>query len=415
MKRWARSGPIYGSEGQSLVELAIFGGLLLMLLGVLISSGLNADFNQSMTMETFRRALKSAKNSSNDGQPTSTSYVVVQDRHVPNPNHPLALGSVIPFSGSAGVTRNYRMQEGPKSSVALPRITYVMQGQEYSFTTAGLRREVIADDPNLLDKYRLVYGGGSVCSEKKCLEKFGPPIGSLSEWFTFCNKYLKDPDTDEDVLDVETGSPICIDPVRKRNVVVVDSCAGEVINYDACVRQARMIVDQAVCAQECNKAGNVSSQTSSNANSRCTDACKNVGSDNSVERNQCITDCVRNITGNAAAISADCNTTCAATMAAPWYAVPYTPGGSVMFPTLAGLLPAGGTQMGLQPTMTQTTTKNNTLTRNEDAAGITSIASGTMSTQTRRTVRKVEGGQGVDQPIDSAKDVSTNTTWKVSW
>ena len=417
MKRWEPLGPISGNEGrrrlqhgQALVELSIFGGILLMLLGVLVSSGLNADFNQSATMDAFRRALKATQDSGKSG-PVANSFVVVQDRHIPSPNHPLALGSVIPFTGSANVTRNYHMQDSPTADSALPRITYVMQGLEYSFTTSGFRRETIADDPNLLEKYRLVYGGGNVCSNKTCLGKFNPPI---PEYSSSCSQYMTDPATGEFILDVETGQPICVAMVGGKNIMVIDPCEGQIINYDACVRQARMIVDPAACTDECNKAGNVSSQTSNNANQRCTEACKNAPQD---QHNQCINECVGNITRNADAISADCQTTCnAGGMVVPWYATPYTPADPVVkFPTLAGLLPAVGTQMGLQSSMTQRTTKNNTLTKQETPAGITSTMAGTMSTTTTRTVRKVEGHQGIDQPIDSVKDVQTDATWQVSW
>ena len=407
MKRWARSEQIFGSEGQALVELSIFGGILLMILGVLISSGLNADFNQSITMEAFRKALKGAEKSGENGQPTSNSYVVVEDRHIPSPSHPLALGSVIPFTGSASVTRNYRMQEGATSQQELPRTTYVMQGKEYPFTTSGFRQETIVDNPALLEKYRLVYGGGSICSKKTCLDKFNPPIPEYAACVP-----LIDPDTGEYVLDVETGAPVC--DVGQRNIMVVDPCEGEIINYDACVRQSRMIVDPAVCTEECNKAGNVSSDTRNNANKQCEDSCKNVSEP---QKPQCITDCVNNIINSSNLISADCNSTCSAGgMLVPWYATPYNPGGvPAMFPTLASLLPIGGTQMGLQPTTTQKTTKNNTIRKEEDPAGITSTMSGVMGTQTTRIVRKAANRQGVDQPIDSTKDVSTNATWRVSW
>ena len=44
-------------RGQAMLELAVFGSLMVLVLGALVSYAMNSDYNQRQMMDSFRRAL----------------------------------------------------------------------------------------------------------------------------------------------------------------------------------------------------------------------------------------------------------------------------------------------------------------------------------------------------------------------
>jgi hypothetical protein len=87
-------------KGQSLVEAAVFGSLLLLVLGFLLDYGLRYNYGQQVKMEAFRRALKMAGESD---LVKSQDIVLIKDVHIPNPSDMFALGVRSPFKGSASI------------------------------------------------------------------------------------------------------------------------------------------------------------------------------------------------------------------------------------------------------------------------------------------------------------------------
>jgi hypothetical protein len=79
-----------GHKGQSLVEVAVFGSLLLMVLGLLLSSGLEYNYKQEVKMEAFRRAMQMASASN---VPKTHTVQEIKDVHFPDPSDIFALGS----------------------------------------------------------------------------------------------------------------------------------------------------------------------------------------------------------------------------------------------------------------------------------------------------------------------------------
>lgn len=227
-------------RGQALVELAILGSLLILLIGALINYGLNYDFQQQASMESFRAALglASAPVPSEPAKSMgSATIALIKDRHIPNPSSPFATGSINPVSTSASVTRNFLLQETADTPDALPQLTLQVEnvtggcpGSLLSpagspppcrYLTANFRYEFNVPKDSL-EWYREVYG--SVCAKTKC-------GGSGCE------------------IDGK-GREDCDDRLTLK---IVDSCAGEIISYDGCVRQARLMNDPAFCASECEK------------------------------------------------------------------------------------------------------------------------------------------------------------------
>jgi len=216
--------------GQAMLELSIFGSLMLLVLGLIVSYGLNADYNQAAQMSAFRKALHLAGEPDASGEPIgSASYSSIQERYFANPSHPLGLGSPTTVSSSASVVRDVRLDTSPVVETELPRLRIDAQGSPLDCAhdqsvfgpgclTSGFRIERNIprdDDPNksVLEKYRLIYGSSNVlnCSE------LTPPCGG-----------------DEDVM-------------------IIDSCDGEIIDYTTCVLQARQIVNPGVCQVFCER------------------------------------------------------------------------------------------------------------------------------------------------------------------
>lgn len=80
------------SRGTALLELAVFGGLTLAALGLLIRIGMQANFDQEIRMGAFRRALAAAAADDHRGpqgdtqDAMSVSYYYMLDRQTPNPS-----------------------------------------------------------------------------------------------------------------------------------------------------------------------------------------------------------------------------------------------------------------------------------------------------------------------------------------
>lgn len=175
--------------GQALLELSIMGSFLIMLLGVLVNYGMRYYFQQKALQDSFRKAIGMAVSSPH----RTGSYVLVRDEHIPDPANPFGVGSVIPVSSQASVTKDWELQETADIESELPHTIIEIQGD----TTAS-------DCPS----------AGSGCTT----EGFGSAPRSKIIYGSGFN------------------------PVE-----------GEIFSYDEAVRACRIIVDSAACQSECGK------------------------------------------------------------------------------------------------------------------------------------------------------------------
>lgn len=159
--------------GQALLELAIFGSIILMLLGVLINYGLRYNYQQQAEQRAYRRALAKAYSltlaipavSLLLDQPTgfmdyirpfgTGSYVITEDKHVPDPANPWGIGSVVPISASASVARDEQISATADFPYELPEMTIDVNGQKSSYKTAGMRLHPLEISEPMMTK---VYG-----------------------------------------------------------------------------------------------------------------------------------------------------------------------------------------------------------------------------------------------------------------
>ncbi len=227
---------IVGKKGQSLLELATLGAILVSILGIVISYGLRYNYQQKAMMQAFRKAY----NVGEDG-----SYTLVVDKHIPNPSDAFGVGSVSAVSGSGSVTRNYHMQDSAILESELPSTTIEIRGtngsQTYSFTTAGFR-DVANVTEDQIDKYEEIYGASSVCSDPD--QGCGATEGA-------CLTYEINPETNvEECSEYSTS------------IRILDPCEGEFVSADSIRRICFLIGDQTACANDCVRGGKSSSDCS---------------------------------------------------------------------------------------------------------------------------------------------------------
>jgi hypothetical protein len=341
-----------------MIELAIFGSLMILTLGVLLNYGMNYDFRQEALMRSFRGALASAAEPVAGGDPIgSASYTVLDDRHIPNPASPFGIGSAVPISGSGSVGRSFRRQHTADIEAELPRVRLNLQGQEVDCPSAGTGC-VAAGFRTESGITGLVWDGDT--------GRFINDSGSIG----MADRY----EVVYGALSLEALGP---DTIR-----IIDACDGEIIGFEACLLQARMITDNGVCTEQCNRG-------------------KPPGSD------------------------MDCAAICAQPMHVPWYA-----GGSTVFPVLDGLfgIVRSGAQvtaqdrqaMGVQPGYVKVTNTDSTLTKTESAGGISTTDNfGWSETTTRdvvyRPLGNTSGGVTTVKESRSLDNVEPSQTLSVSW
>jgi len=177
-----------------------------MLLGILVNYGLKYNFQQQVMQQAFRKALGITA-----GRPSST-YILIKDRHIPNPSNPFGVGSVIAVSSSASVVRDYKMQETADTAGELPRIDIETSGgQVSSYKTAAFRdeRNVLESD---LGKYSDIYGSEGI------------GWWELGDGECGCEMDIE--------INPQTGKETVTCPCPTKNIRLIDNCAGEIMNYE---------------------------------------------------------------------------------------------------------------------------------------------------------------------------------------
>lgn len=335
-------------KAQALLEVAIFGAIIVMLLGILISYGLRYNYQQKTMQQAFRKSLAQAV--AQPGVPMSN--VMVMDEHIPNPSDTFGIGSVTPFTGaSGGIVRDYMMSETADDDSSLPRMAMNIDGQIRTYTTAGFRTENNVPEGSL-GRYREIYGYGNIqdLGAGECLES-------------------------EETTDPNSGQPVINCLRSTKNIRIIDSCSGEVMDYGGAIKQCRMIVDSSACAKECGRG------------------------------------------------SGDCSV-CNQPMNVPWYCANYqetnTATHAYNFPVIEQLFSYSALKaMGQQQDYNQNTTTANTLRKTEGTSGITTTDNVDWKTTTTRKIitNPVGSTSGVPKieevtsEVSQKKTQSRNTGW----
>ena len=78
------------SSGQAMIELAVFGSALMVVLAILVRLGMTFQFRQTLQQEAFRKALALSQVGQDDDEKTlavdQAVYTIVEDRRIPDPS-----------------------------------------------------------------------------------------------------------------------------------------------------------------------------------------------------------------------------------------------------------------------------------------------------------------------------------------
>lgn len=284
-------------------------------------------------MRAFRRSL-AASGDYDRGNQGSVTYL--QDRHVPSPTNPVGVGSVAHAISGGSVIRNYQLINTPDYDYELPISFFYVNddANPYRFKTADF--SYAQADEDQAEKYAEVYGDLYV---KDATTNQAP------EYPKECCKWS------DDYGNPYPLNPVCIEwcPSTVINTLrIMDSCRGNLMSYDGCKRQCRMITDSSFCERECERG-------------------KSPGDDK------------------------DCNEICSQTIDTPWYCSQLD---NIFSFALDYNKPA---VMGIQSDYSERLSISDTLQKSESGGTITTVDSLNWSGTTDRTMVYIDDS-GVHQP-----------------
>jgi hypothetical protein len=134
--------------GQAVLEMAIFGSLILFIFGVLISQLQRLNDQQYVQMEAFRRALYQAcrNNTGGSGAGSSVQYSLIQNRRYADTSNNFRKGATQILS--AGASLSWAVPEIKKDTEAAHLIIVNVNGDEKIFSY----RDYISKDNDRYDK-----------------------------------------------------------------------------------------------------------------------------------------------------------------------------------------------------------------------------------------------------------------------
>jgi hypothetical protein len=232
----------------------IFGSIIIMLLGVLVSYALRYNLQQRTQQQVFRKALVESRNATLPGTPKSVQYTKIWDAHITSPLDSFGMGSVTPIMASAGVTRDYEAGKSPQpdnigdppynisQTGDLPEVQIEMDGKMKSFKTAGYRIAYTVPDEKI-EKFTLIYGAGGV-------QKLN---GSCLQWIAdpYYDPIYEDPNMYNNSGD--GGGPGQTCEKWAYDLLIIDSSAGQIMDYDVTFSRCKQLTEPEFCKQVCGK------------------------------------------------------------------------------------------------------------------------------------------------------------------
>ena len=261
-------------KGQALLELAIFGAFLLLLLGVLVNYGMTYYFQMKVKAEAFRNTMAASSWYNVNNTSSSVTTVYLKDKYIPDPSSPSGIGYTTPISASASaVNRNPDLRVGPENDAELPTIQLFLDNEPPMKFTSGKFVTAYLVTKKQLKKYSEIYGDALGCSKwnnatgtcnttawKMVYNNEGEISSSL---LRCCGTNCSTGAMDDPVNGTCSNSTI-------RAIKYPNYVEGQFMNYGSAVRQCRQLVNSGVCTGECLKGrGGMSSGNAT----KCDDIC----------------------------------------------------------------------------------------------------------------------------------------------
>lgn len=139
VKATKRPHRISDQTGQAMIELAVFGSMMIVVLGAMVHYAMNADLEQQTTMRAVREAMWSGARAKLDMVPSSENYMHINDSILADPTNPLSIGGTFSAAGNWSTpTRSFRLGEIPETQRELPRTIMKINGQPINCPSADL-------------------------------------------------------------------------------------------------------------------------------------------------------------------------------------------------------------------------------------------------------------------------------------
>ena len=141
LRPWAPTGRIFTTKkAQALVELAIFGSVLLLVFSILLRHGMGVIYSQSTLMRSFRRGFAHASGSPSTSY-RNVSYMMIEDKPMFAPDELLPIATRTAMVQNVDAVRSIDMFGQMEYGVTadLPRVDFDINGTRHTFTTAGFK------------------------------------------------------------------------------------------------------------------------------------------------------------------------------------------------------------------------------------------------------------------------------------
>lgn len=238
------------NSGQALLELAVFGSIILFCLGLLLQYGLRMNYNEFSRMANFRKALalavaRSQQNTINRYN-QNINFMTIQDKSIPNPADPYGIKERYPYISAYSVVYSNKLSavvtpRGLNDRVYLPgRDIVINEGAGPGW----LHADGVSGAVNSQVGYTTAGWGylSNPCNEsttapanpfypyRKKIQKWSPDPNSLWwEWKEGITCGMKDEDNE---LYVQEGASLDIDGDYVEETLVAENQILVVIDYD---------------------------------------------------------------------------------------------------------------------------------------------------------------------------------------
>jgi hypothetical protein len=133
-------------KAQTLVELAVFGSLLLVVLAYFVNWGLSLNYQQELNMRAQRMAFAQAYYPPSPTTHGSAQVILAEDHHIPNPQTIVGRGNYTTVAGSGDATWGNSMYPDKNHVFSMAadveRINFDINGQKSDYSTGGVTSKV---------------------------------------------------------------------------------------------------------------------------------------------------------------------------------------------------------------------------------------------------------------------------------
>lgn len=135
--------PFFCKRAQSLSEMAICGGLLLLVLSYFVNLGIKLTYQQDVQMRAFRLALSEACNEGTYQPDAEATVTLVEDKISPDPRNMVGKGDILTVASQGNVLWGNTLQNGikaPYSDGDMARLKYIINGEVRDYSVNNINR-----------------------------------------------------------------------------------------------------------------------------------------------------------------------------------------------------------------------------------------------------------------------------------